>query len=899
MLGNWSQGGLQGPPQNYNNNYNAPIPTAPRGRPPICFTCGQEGHYVKDCPKQNQNGQVAMAAPQAANVNGYGATSQTKQWANVQNGQMGSKYAPYPGSESAPMSQFTDPGQNSQFNGSPISVPYATNPPYQQHPPQQEFQQQGFQQQNHQQQGRPQHAYSNYHQNKQYKQPVANGSNYNQPSQQQNGSQSYQAPYNQYPQPNSPQQYGPPTQPQNGQQFPPPSVPTTPFQHQNNSYNQDYNNQGRSASYQTQGMPNQGQWNGSPPATTSLNGSQQQQAQVQSSSGFHHEFRRSQSEQSQQSGSRMGSQQFQQGESRSGSQQPPISSPELNKRGLYIPRSKNTPHTAPNKVSSQPIEIPRASSRASSVASTPYGSPTSRNNISEWDGHPADLKEDGDRTDEEKQFNWDYKKIFKAAGEKHETVALAQPLANRFDMTPVPLIDKKSTITISRHARRENLKEYTQSARKTPQWPYLQEDPTFQEFKTGEEPIPFQELDACMKLRHSDAYVPIATRKATAAVIPRTSKRKPNTSEQDDVDDQLQGEFSTLQNNKRQKVDDQLSKSADGLPRFSDCNTESKAPSVAEASDDIWAPQAGESADPTEALLASLGVSGAPKPVEPGPPVMIPMEELQQPIYSPQQPPYDPQQTSYSNQQAPYNQQPPFNAQQQTPYNQQPPFNAQQPIYTQQTPFNPQQPPYNVQQPPYNQQPLFNTQHPPFNARQPSYNQQPPFNAQQPPFNPQRPHYNAQQPFNSQRHPFNPSMANQPFRQDPGYANARPSFSGPQVFNHQHIPPPPPPPVEEEPMFDPWPEHNVTTTPPPTDHADNDKENGKKGDEENVAPESPLSPTSLEILGKINKEPVKPRKIVRVISGKKGKESQRLSEEAVPKLKRAAPVVDAAYSRRW
>lgn len=58
MLGNWSQGGPQGPPQNYNNNYNAPTPPAPRGRAPICFTCGQEGHYVKDCPNQNQTGQV-------------------------------------------------------------------------------------------------------------------------------------------------------------------------------------------------------------------------------------------------------------------------------------------------------------------------------------------------------------------------------------------------------------------------------------------------------------------------------------------------------------------------------------------------------------------------------------------------------------------------------------------------------------------------------------------------------------------------------------------------------------------------------------------------------------------------------------------------------------------------
>ncbi|ESZ95361.1 hypothetical protein SBOR_4217 [Sclerotinia borealis F-4128] len=870
MLGNWSQGGPPGPPQNYNNNYNASPPKAPNGRPPICFTCGQEGHYVKDCQNQNQNGQVAMAAsqasqaPQAANVDVYSAIHQTKQWANVQNGQMGSKYAPHPGFESASVSQFTGPGQYPQINGPPVHASYAaSNPPYQQYPTTHP------QQQNHQQQGHSHQAYSNYNQNKQYKQPVANGP------------QSYQAPFNQYPQSNSPQLYGLPTHPMNGQHYPFPSTPTTPFQPQENDYSQDYNNQGPSATYQDQGPSNQGQWNGSPPAATPFNAPQPQQEQP--NSGINRDFRRSQSQQSQQS---------QQGESQLGSQQPSFQSPELNKRGLYIPRSKNTPHTAPHKLSSQPAEA----SRASSEDSTPYGSPTANNNISEWDGHPAALEEGSDRTDEEKQFNWDYKSIFKPAGEKHETVALAQPLANRFDMTPVPLIDKKSTITISRYARRENLKEYMRSVRKTPQWPYLQEDPTFQESQTGEDSISFEDLDAYMKLRHGNAYTPVAARKASA-VISRTGKRKASTSEQDDVDEQLQNEFSTLQN-KRQKVDDQSQPSnhADGLPRFSDNDAGNKSPTLAEASDDIWAPQAGESADPTEALLASLGVSGAPKPVEPGPPVMIPIEEFQQPIYSPQQPPYDPQQASYNTQQAPYSQQPQFNVHQ-------PPYNAQQPSYIQQLPFNAQQltytqqPPFNPQQPPYNQQYHFN-------AQQPYYSQQPPFNPPQASFHTQQPFYNAQQPYNPQQHAFHPSMANQPFRQDPSYANARPPFSAPQMLNQHIPPPPPPPPMEEEPLFDPWPEHNVTTTPPPPDHTDNDKENGdkenlKKGDEGYVSPESPLSPTSLEILGKINKIPVKPRKIVRVISGKKGKESQRPSEDGAPKLKRAAPVVDAAYSRRW
>lgn len=859
-----------------------------------------------------------MSPSQAASINnGFDSTFHTKQWANDQSGQMGAKYAPYSGSESIPVSQFTGSGQNSQFNGSPVSASYvASNSPYQQYPvpipqqqdhqqqdhqqqgpPQQHFQQQGPPQQNFQQQGFEKQTYSKYHQNKQYKQPAVNGPSFNQPTPQpQQGPQSYQAPFNnKYPTPDSPKQYGPPNYLNSGQQFHSHSATPSPFYTQSKGYKQGYNNHGPSSSYQSQGSPNQRQWNGSPTAAIPFNPSPQQQIPEQQNSGINHrEFRRSQSQQSQRSESRVGSQQPQPDEGRVGTQQ--LS--EMNNRGLYAPKSLDTPQTAYTKGPPESTEV----SEASSVASTPYGSPTSRDNISEWDGQPVIPKEDSERTDEEKQFNWDFKKIFKPAGEKHETVALAQPLANRFDMTPVPLIDKKSTVTISRYARRENLKEYTRSVRTTPQWPYLQEDPTFQESQAGEDSVPIRDLDAFMKVKHGDAHAPIATRKVSAA-ISRTSKRKPSQSEQDDVDEQLQAEFSTVQT-KRQKVDNQASASGDSMPVFLDSGAENKTSPLAEApEEDIWAPQVGESADPTEALLASLGVSGAPKPVEPGPPVMIPIEDLQQSDYTTQQPSYPPQQAPshngqqapYNTHQTPYNQQPQFNTQQpsysvpQPPYNQQPPFHAQQPTYTQPLPFNAHQPSFHPQQPPYNQQPSFSPHPPQFNAQQPH------FSSQQNSFNAQQPHFNAQQPFNHQRHPFNPNMANQPFRQDTGFANARPPFSGPQVVNQPVPPPPPPPPMEEEPMFDPWPEQNVEATPPPTDETDNDKENGKKGGKENGSPESPLSPTSLEILGKANKEPAKPRKIVRIISGKKGKDSSRVSEGGAVKLKRAAPVVDAAY----
>ncbi|PQE10297.1 hypothetical protein CJF32_00000836 [Rutstroemia sp. NJR-2017a WRK4] len=823
MSEGWSHGGPQAHHQNFNNNYNAP-PSQARGRPPICFTCGQEGHFVKDCPKQNRNAPV-MSGPPAPDGNGFGfaGAPQRNQWANGPNN----------------VPPFQQPGQNPRFNGQPSPAPYvAPNPPYQQqYPTQGPPQQQSYQQP-------PQQNYSNYPQNQQYGPPAANGPYFNQPAPQQHnaqppqqygpqGPQSYQAPYSQYPPSNPPQQHGPPAFQNNNQQFTSPAPPyQQPPQHNNGySQNQGYHDRTPSAPYQ--GPPTQGhntpQWSSSPPGNGPFRpppqGAPQQQQQLQQPNpGFRHDSSRSQSQQrrgSHQSQSRANVD-FGPGNNINGSQHTPQTTAS----------TPNSAQTAPhyNQNQSQPVDtaIP------SSADSTPYGSPASKkNNISQWDGQPPTPRKNSDRSQEEKQFNWDFKKIF-CEEKPHETVALAHPLANKFDMTPVPLLDKKSTSSVSRYARKENLKEYTKSVRNTPQWPYLQEDPAFHDSSLDGPLIPLNAVRSWMESRHGTAYVRIETRKSSSTI---SRKRKASVQdEQEDIDQQLQSEVSSLQN-KRRKIEDGPSNPHDGLPSDTGVGNRDNTPAPAvesEADGDIWAPQPGEVADPTEALLASLGVSGAPKPVEPGPPIIIPPEHFQQP-----------------------------------------PINTSQPNYN---------PPLD-----YNSQPIYN---PPLD-----YNQQPNYHPQ-PNYNPQ-PNYHPQPNFNLQPD-YNPPPTSQPFQHNSGYGNtAGPYNRGPhpQMYN-AHMPPPPPP-LQPEPIHDPWPVQNISTTPPPPEAVlDDEKANGKEGDEENSRDESPLSPTSMEILGKLTKSPVKPaapRKIIRVISGKKSKEAQRQADDTTPKSKRSQPVVAEAY----
>ena len=240
--------------------------------------------------------------------------------------------------------------------------------------------------------------------------------------------------------------------------------------------------------------------------------------------------------------------------------------------------------------------------------------------------------------DEDEQFGWDYRYIFQEA-ERKETVALAQPLSTNHKSTPVPLVQAWSihVPSISRYARKDNLREFVRSIRNAPQWSFLQEDPGFSDEPLDGPLIPLSEVPAWTAERHRmqagseleqglelDNDGDLGNRKRPRSEEPEEGQ----VDEQDDIDNQLALVASEIEAEeprvKRQKneedqgqLDEVMGTATVNTPVLT--NGRAGTPCL-QTDDDAWAPEEGERAaspmDPTEALLASLGVSGSAKPIK-------------------------------------------------------------------------------------------------------------------------------------------------------------------------------------------------------------------------------------------------------------------------------------------
>lgn len=223
------------------------------------------------------------------------------------------------------------------------------------------------------------------------------------------------------------------------------------------------------------------------------------------------------------------------------------------------------------------------------------------------------------------EFTWELEKVFQEQPPT-ENVALAQPLSFTFESTPVPLLDHRLNNSVSRYARKENLKEFTKPIRSQPQWSYLKEDPAFSDAKMDGALIPINEVPAWMAARHGEEVRDLQVSKKRA---------RSEEDEQEDVDNQIKLEASSEHPtgdspNKRQKNEEVVDEDTIIVQTCATPNGAPGTPTLGRAGtpsfggeDDVWAPQPGEGAasaplDPTEALLASLGVSGSPKPVQEG-----------------------------------------------------------------------------------------------------------------------------------------------------------------------------------------------------------------------------------------------------------------------------------------
>lgn len=221
----------------------------------------------------------------------------------------------------------------------------------------------------------------------------------------------------------------------------------------------------------------------------------------------------------------------------------------------------------------------------------------------------------------DEDFKWELEKIFKE-GPQTENVMLAQPLSTKFDMTPVPLIHIGTAPSVSRYARADNMKDFIKPIRSQPQWSYLQEDPAFSDAEMQGELIPLEEVLIWTATRQGVDPESLVTRK----------RDRPNKDRQFDADLSPSAELGNgdiqAEHQEGEEADqdmpDACTVEAQGTPSASPGNRtptldRAGTPSL-NAEDDVWAPQPGEGAlsvpvNPTEALLASLGVSGSPKPV--------------------------------------------------------------------------------------------------------------------------------------------------------------------------------------------------------------------------------------------------------------------------------------------
>ena len=458
-----------------------------------------------------------------------------------------------------------------------------------------------------------------------------------------------QAPENSYPQSNGPPQFGN-TGYENPQQY----APTPPISYQQGASPYVPQNNSYSGPSPVQGQPPQ--WaNGTPTSSHSASPFSQQQNMSQAHSGYGREFSRTPSQQSvpqrQQTPRDTSQQQYASDAHQAITQtQNSLSNPSQTfaptNQSLQSAQQLSSLPAGPKLSSHANTPQPRRESTASSQQKERRPSATSSVNVRE----DANVKmengvyEDGELTEEdlhEQEFEWELKMVF-FEQPPTENVRLAQPLSTTWESTPVPLLDPRLNNSVSRYARKDNLKDFMRPIRSQPQWSYLKDDPAFSESSLDDELlIPFDEVPAWMAARHG-IELPNSNRPSSS----RKRARDEEENEQDDIDNRIKLEIVTEHlspqvSSKRQKNEEVVDKDTiivqvsstptgrPGTPTLEKVGT----PSF-DAEDDVWAPQPGEGAsasvDPTEALLASLGVSGNPKPVRKG---SIPPLQVNEPVH--------------------------------------------------------------------------------------------------------------------------------------------------------------------------------------------------------------------------------------------------------------------------
>ncbi|RDW80603.1 hypothetical protein BP5796_05301 [Coleophoma crateriformis] len=650
MATTWSQGGQQ---RRASSQTGQKAQSAERL--PVCFTCGEEGHFVVDCPKSRSN----YSGQRPTTTHGHGARP------NIAGTAASYQDAPSSAASGSHYPAAGGPVQAARYDAHSPHTSYGPHssysPPNQ--PPQQ-YQQYPAQQPYAQPSPSSHSPYTNYSQNQQYHghghPPGPSPTPYAvQQGDPQYGYQGYQGPqgYNQYGQPPPQASYaGAPYPPHQNQSYSQPPVhyspPPNSYQGQNSNYAADYsyNHPQPPPPQSHQSPPN---WNNTapiaPPPYTALAYQQPPQGQ------YNAEY----------------ANQYEQGASQPNyPHHPPFQSYSQEDYG-YPPQPQDGSYAYNNSQDQGPYGYPGApdgdeyynqQSRASSVASTPYASPRGSSSglrdkpkPDSMTSHHSTARRMSGSTEAAvpvevgELYKWEFKKIFYE--EQHKpAVDILRPLSAAFDDDATSLFVRSSTDTISRYVSKNHQKEFAENVRSSHHWSKLQQDPVFRPLDLDLPAIPRYELDSLVKKQF---ILAVETESNVDETTFAPSRKRAWSNQQADVDNQGSNDTSSQHEKgspqfKRRKSNSYapISNSWEklqgtltgrpGTPPVARVGT----PSFGTEDDGVWAPQADEevtAADPTEERLARLGVSGAPKPVEPMEPVPLPQDFHQQGrIYPPQ-----------------------------------------------------------------------------------------------------------------------------------------------------------------------------------------------------------------------------------------------------------------------
>lgn len=263
-----------------------------------------------------------------------------------------------------------------------------------------------------------------------------------------------------------------------------------------------------------------------------------------------------------------------------------------------------------NSQQGSPVSI--EPSRASSVSSHQDGLAAPTNQAS-----PDRVSEADD------DYDHDFMYAFKASTFS-PCKPIGRPLPSFYSEQPIPPPAPDAIGPICKYIRPANLDIYIRDIRKSPHWPFVKDDPVFDEIAWDAPTIPLEELIAWVRGREPQDVMQ-EVNQTQPSVNPR--KRSWSEDTQDNTDKQVGDEV--RDENPRElsaKAISPVSRAnGSGTPPSGRSSTPTVGreitPSI-DADDDAWVPKSSEGecarsapSDPTEALLASLGVTGSPKPV--------------------------------------------------------------------------------------------------------------------------------------------------------------------------------------------------------------------------------------------------------------------------------------------